>query len=244
MKESKIDTARFGFKIGKTDGEIFKLPTFKTLDQFKEQGYKLIIARVNMKDIKLVNLMEEIGFRIKDTQITYKHNLSNLKEFKNFNSSVTIREFKETDTPILVEMAKKSFNNYGHYFNNDRLEKKKCLEIYGDWAYQSCTNSEVADKIIVACENDIPVGYLSFKIYDKGFGKVYSAGGMGAVDPDQRGKNIFPQILKAGLDWSFSSYLDWCEHNVIVDNFPVNRSMNKLGFKPFNPLITMHCWLD
>ena len=191
MKESKIDTSRFGFKVGKTDGEIFNSSPFKTLNQFKEQGYKLIIARVNMKDIKLVNLMEEIGFRIKDTQITYKHNLSNLKEFNNFNSSITIREFKETDTPILVEMAKKSFNNYGHYFNNNRLDKQKCLEIYGDWAYQSCTDHNVADKIIVACENNTPVGYLSFKIYDMGFGKKYSAGGMGAVDPNQRGKNIF-----------------------------------------------------
>ena len=55
MKESKIDTSRFGFKVGKTDGEIFNSSPFKTLNQFKEQGYKLIIARVNMKDIKLVN---------------------------------------------------------------------------------------------------------------------------------------------------------------------------------------------
>jgi RimJ/RimL family protein N-acetyltransferase len=244
MKESKIDTARFGFKVGKTDGEIFQSDKLKHFYEFKKQGYKLIIARVNMKDIELVNSMEEIGFRIKDAQITYKHNLLNLKDSPSFNPSVTIREFKETDTPILVEMAKKSFNNYGHYFNNNRLDKQKCLEIYGDWAYQSCTDHNVADKIIVACENNTPVGYLSFKIYDMGFGKKYSAGGMGAVDPNQRGKNIFPQILKSGLDWSFNTGLDWCEHNVIVDNFPVNRSMNKLGFKPFNPLVTMHCWLD
>ena len=63
---------------------------------------------------------------------------------------------------------------------------------------------------------------------------------MGAVDLNHRGKNIFPKILKAGLDWSFNKALDWCEHNVIVSNFPVNRSMNKAGFKPTSPKATLH----
>ena len=92
----------------------------------------------------------------------------------------------------------------------------------------------------MACIDDKPVGYLSFKIYDDGFGKRYAAGGMGAVDLKQRGNNIFTKLLMYGLDWSFNTQLDWCEHNVIVSNFSVNRSMNKSGFKPRNPKATMH----
>ena len=244
MKESKIDSNRFGFKVGKTDGEIFRKTS---LEEIKKDGYKLIIARVDMNDIELVNIMEDIGFRIKDTQITYKHSLVNLKdqEFFDFTvlqteSLITIRSFKASDMPILVDMAKESFNNYGHYFKNKDLDPVKCLEVYENWAYNTCTKSEVADKIIVACEDDMPVGYLSFKIHDNGFGKRYAAGGMGAVRLNKRGKGIFPKILKAGLDWSFIVDLDWCEHNVIVNNFPVNRSMNKLGFKPTSPVATMH----
>ena len=63
---------------------------------------------------------------------------------------------------------------------------------------------------------------------------------MGAVDLKQRGNNIFTKLLMSGLDWSFNTQLDWCEHNVIVSNFSVNRSMNKSGFKPTNPMVTMH----
>lgn len=237
MKESKIDTRRFGFKVAKTDGEIFRK---SSLGEVNKEGYKLIIAKVNLNDVDLINRLEDIGFRIKDTQITYKHNLANLKVKEKFNSRVTIREFKESDTPILVNIAKASFNNYGHYFKNNDLDKEKCLEVYEDWAYNTCTKKEVADKIIVACANDIPLGYLSFKIYDEGFGKRYAAGGMGAVDLKQRGKNIFPKILNAGLDWCLDVGLDWCEHNVIVSNFSVNKSMNKTGFKPGNPVATMH----
>ena len=67
MKESKIDSRRFGFKVGKTDGEIFRNVSF---EKIKKEGYKLIIARVNLNDVELINKMEDIGFRIKDIQIT------------------------------------------------------------------------------------------------------------------------------------------------------------------------------
>lgn len=243
MKESKIDSRRFGFKVGKTDGEIFRNVSF---EKIKKEGYKLIIARVNLNDVELINKMEDIGFRIKDIQITYKHNLLDISvpNFLNQNSSIIIREFKKSDTETLMNLAKDSFNNYGHYFKNNDLDKKKCLEVYEDWAYNSCTKKEFADKIFVACEKDVVIGYLSFKIHDMGLGKKYAAGGMGAVSLSHRGMNVFPKILNAGLDWSFSENLDWCEHNVIISNFPVNISMNKAGFKPGKPVVTMHLMME
>ena len=242
MHESKIDTKRFGFKVGKTDGKLFKK---SSLEEIKNNNYKFVIARVDYNDVELMNKMEDIGFRIKEVQITYKHNFSTLDTDHTFytDPNILIREFRYSDTPILVDMAKVAFNNYGHYFNNKGLDRKKCLEVYEDWAFNSCTKREFADKIIVACKNNIPVGYLSFKIYNKGIGKRYAAGGMGAVDGNERGRGVFLKILRAGLDWSFKANLDWCEHNVIVSNFPVNRSMSKAGFRPEKPVATMH-WMS
>ena len=107
MKESKIDSDRFGFKVAKTDGEIFRnLSTEKIVKLTNDYG--LIIARVNLEDIKLINKLESIGFRLKDTQITYKHNLKN---HISKPTSLKLRDFKKSDIPILVQMAKDSFNN-------------------------------------------------------------------------------------------------------------------------------------
>lgn len=239
---SEIDTQRFGFKVAKTNGEVFRDATKEYIEKTK-LDYKLIIARVSLNDITLINSLEDIGFRIKDTQITYKHDLKNLHQRNKIDTPIFIREFQNSDTKYLMKMAKECFIDYGHYFNNKSLNRDRCLEIYEDWTYNTCTNKNLADKIIIACEEDEPVGFLSFKIYDHGIHKRFAAGGIGAVNLKERGKNIFPKILNAGLDWAYENNLDWCEHNVLVNNFAVNRSMNKSNFKAGNPQVTMHLTL-
>jgi len=242
--ESKLDTNRFGFRVGKTDGTFFKTHIKQILDMLTKEEFKLIISRVDMNDTDLVGKLEDAGFRYKDSQITYIYDLdrfTSLAPLVKFDYK--IRDFKESDTERLVELAGESFDGYGHYFANKQLDPVKCREVYEDWAYNSCNNKNVADKILVAHDNDKPIGYLSFKIKEAD-GKKYAAGGMGAVDKNYRGKDVFPAIISAGLQWGKEIGLDWEEHNVIVNNFPVNRSMNKLGFKPSNPVITMHKWLS
>jgi hypothetical protein len=244
--ESKLDTDRFGFKIGKTNGDIFADNPSETIKKLEDLGYKLLIARVDFKDIELINKLEEFGFRVKDSQMTYRYQLKDFKgDYIKFDpiDDYVIREYKESDTKKLMSVAKDSFNNYGHYFSNNRLDKEICREIYEDWTYNSCTNKNVADKIFVSEFNGEPIGFLSFKIYEED-GHRYAAGGMGAVNSEHRGKELFPRLVLAGLQWGNDIGLDWEEHNVIVNNIPVNRSFTKMKFKSDNVVVTMHCWLD
>jgi len=240
---SELDTKRFGVKVGKVTEEVLLIPN--VMNKIRDLGFELLIARVELKNIQLINRMENDGFGLKDIQCTYYYNLEDYD--KNNNSfkedGYIIREFKSTDTEELIKVAKECFDGYGHYFSNDRLDKDDCIEVYGDWTYNSCTNIKVADKIFVSEFEGTPVGFLSFKIYTKG-DKKYAAGGMGAVSPKHRGKSIFPRIVAKGLEWGVWANLDWEEHNVIVNNKSVNRSFTKMGFKPDNFVTTMHCWLD
>ena len=242
---SQIDTDRFGFKIGKTDGELFRVQPKKVIETLKAQGYKLIIARVSMNDIALINAMEDHGFRIKDSQLTFRFDLNKNSALQSLQmeSSFEIRKFKVSDADALAELAKNSFDNYGHYFADSKLDKEKCRAIYADWTYNSCTDSDVADQIFVSSYNNNPNGFLSFKLFEKD-NKRYAAGGIGAVDSKFRGKNIFPALVLAGLEWGLEIGLDWEEHNTLVNNTAVNRSFSKMGFHAGNHVITMHCWLS
>jgi hypothetical protein len=237
---SEIDSKRFGFKVGKTDGTIFEK---NILSELINLNYKLIIARVDFNNIELINNLEDIGFRIKDIQQTHRFNLINDLIIPESCGDSIIREYQDEDLKEIPLLSRKCFNNYGHYFSNNHLDKTKCQDIYEDWAYNSCTNSNIADKIFVSEFEGKINGYLSFKIHTNGDFK-YAAGGMGAVDTCFRGKSIFPNLIYTGLVWGKKIGLDWEEHNTIVNNIPVNNSFIKMGFRPHNHVVTMHYWLN
>lgn len=238
---SELDSSRFGFKIAKVND--FDLHPETTLLFLKENGVKLVLSKVSLDNFKLINVLEKNNFSIKDIQVTYKFDLKNyVKNSLHLNSEYILRDAEQRDINELQEIATESFNNYGHYFEDEKLDRDKCNCIYSDWIKRSCESKEVADKIIVAEHKKKIIGFLSFKIYE---GKVhrYGAGGIGAVAKEYRNKDVFKMITIEGFNWGADNNLDWEEHNVQINNYPVNRSFSKLGFKIYKSFVTMHNWI-
>ena len=243
---SKIDSDRFGIKVGKITESFFDDKTVENgIDYFMGNDFDVIFARIDFSRLDIINALEKFGFSLKDSQSTLFFPLKNKtkadlpKKFSRFD----IREFKPSDIETFVNLTRVCFEGYGHYFADERLNHDDCLDTYGDWAYNSCTNPKVADKIFVADLDGEVIGYLSFKIYNEN-GKIYAAGGIGAVNPKYRSLGIFRDVTIAGLEWGIDCGFDWEEHNVLVDNFPVNKSFLKLGFKPEKFMVTLHGWMD
>jgi len=239
---SKLDSDRFGFNIAKINNYVFEIE--KTLNFLKENNVKLIISRVPLNNLKLLNELEKKGFEIKDIQATYKYKLINIQHnFAQISDEVKLRNAELKDSKELELIALDSFKNYGHYSANDKLDKNKCNEIYGDWITRSLTNSKIADKIIVAEVDNEIAGFLSFKKHTNNEGN-YAAGGIGAVNSKYRSQDIFKKISFEGLVWGKSENLDWIEHNVLITNYPVNRSFAKQGFVISDTYATLHKWLE
>ena len=239
---SILDTKRFGIKVAKTD--FSDLKPENAVNSFKELGVKLILSRIDGHNITLINNLENLGFRVKDNQLTYRYDLDDsLPREVEETQKYKTREVMEKDIPQLVKFTEESFSGYGHYFADERLDKKKCIEIYKDWAYRSCTDKKVADKVFVAEFNGEAIGFLSFKIFNKD-GQRFAAGGLGSVSKLLRNKSIFRAITLHGLKWGKETGLKWEEHNVLSSNFSVNRSFSKLGFRIVASHVTLHGWLD
>lgn len=239
---SALDTDRFGFKTAKTD--FSDLKPEDAIIGFKELGVKLVLSRIDGKNIALVNKLEKLGFLVKDNQLTYRYDLDgSLPSIPEEKFKYSTREVLEKDIPHLVKFTEESFSGYGHYFADERLDRKKCIEIYKDWTYRSCTDKKVADKVFVAESKNEAIGFLSFKIFDKD-GHKYAAGGLGSVAKEFRNKSIFRAITIHGLKWGKETGLEWEEHNVLTSNYSVNRSFSRLGFGITASYITLHGWLD
>jgi predicted acetyltransferase len=240
---SSLDTERFGFRVAKIND--FEGDPETITSQLKNAGVKLIISRVKSNETRLINNLEDIGFRVKDSQVTYRYDLSKINtEIFNFKSELAIRAYNEKDLSQMVCIAEESFQGYGHYFADDRLNKNVCLEIYKDWIWKSCTDRKIADKIFVAETNGEIMGFLSFKINKDNNKEEYAVGGIGAVSRRFRNKGVFPAIVKKGLIWGKETGLIWEEHNVITSNFPVNCVFSKIGFRIVESYLTLHCWQD
>jgi hypothetical protein len=49
---------------------------------------------------------------------------------------------------------------------------------------------------------------------------------------------------KPALHWGKEIGLDWEEHNVIINNYPVNRSFVRSGFHIYKSFVTLHHWIE
>ncbi len=240
---STIDSNRFGFNIAKVnDFEILQRENI--LEVFKIEEVKLIISRISTENINEINHLENIGFRIMDVQSTYRFEINKYKINLSFlNPDIIIRDAKDIDIMELTTISKESFEEYGHYFADNRLDKRLCRKIYDDWIHRSIIDNNIADKVLVAEIDGELAGFLSFKLFKKNNFK-YAAGGIGAVSSKFRSKNVFSTLTLQGLIWGNSIGLDWEEHNVLNTNYPVNRVFSKLGFTIRNSYLTLHNWLD
>lgn len=235
---SKLDTDRFGFKIARIN--CFEGDVSELVASLGNSGYKLIISKVNTDHVRLINKLEDTGFRLKDTQVTYKYELPDCPPPLTIPSNITIRSAELADRSALYEIAIRSFANYGHYSTNEKLDQSKVKEVYGDWTLRSF-DRQIADSILVAEVGEQIAGFLTHKIHKDE--RKWAVGGIGAVDQDFRNRDIFRAIVLSGIDWARENSCLWVEHNVLVTNYAVSRSFIKIGFKPAASVVTLHKWL-
>jgi hypothetical protein len=239
---NQLDTKRFGFNIARVD-QAGDLLTTDLIPALKSQNVALIITRTDSEKLDEINALEDMGFRIKDIQSTWRHFNGQAIDDKYLNPDVRIRQASGEDILPFRRIAQNAFGNYGHYFADTRLDKDRCGEIYPDWAERTLTDKGAADKVLVAAHGNKIAGFLSIKIHEKE-GTKYAAGIMGAVSEEFRGRNIFASLVINGLIWGQENNLSWQEHNALVVNYPVNRVFSKLGFQQVQSFITLHGWLD
>jgi hypothetical protein len=240
---SELDTKRFGYKVARinefsTDYELI-------LQKLKKFDVRLVISRINSNEIQLINKLEDKGFRIKDTQLILKHELNNTEQFKidlNYEKNILIRESKISEAEEIAKIAFNSFEKYGHYSENLNLPLNKVAEIYYDWAFKSCIDKNVADKVVIAVENSKIIGFVSIKLHNK-LKSPFSFLNVGAIDKNYRNRGLFRLLIKKCLVLSGEYNMKWSETKILTINIPVNRSLHNLGFKFNGSEHTLHCWL-
>ncbi len=246
---SAIDSQRFGVTIAKVDHFSEDIPA--DVHALRDLGVQLVISRVSSSNVELINALEDEGFRLKDTQLTFEYSLHKQGNEAEggadrvsgpSDSEITIEQAVEEDTVRVGELAHDAFKGYGHYACNSRLDSKQANEIYRDWATRSCLDKRVADHLFVAKVNATIAGFLSLKIVEENSTKL-GIQHLGAVDPAFRSHGIFRLLILRCLALGHREGHPLQRTFLQSINVPVIRSYQKLGFKTAGSNHTMHAWL-
>lgn len=238
---SRLDTERFALKVAKVDfRERYKVTDIVAF--LNHQRIALIITRVRCEDIEVINQLEELGFKTMDFQVGYDYHGSE-NDIQINRCVFPIREIRQVDIPHLVRIAENSFDGFGHYFADKRLDRSLCMEVYRDWTRNACTNKEFADVVFAAYDLSTPIGFFALKEIKPGNARK-ATGVIGAVSSEYAGKNVFQSLLLEAIEWAAAKNLRLTDVKVHSTNYPVNRAFAKLGFRIVSSYITMHYWND
>jgi GNAT superfamily N-acetyltransferase len=194
--------------------------------------------------ISSVHALEEAGFRTMDAHITlvFEHSKQSILDYKD---SCTIRDYKASDENKLIGIARDAFTKTPDRFHADpNLPADRKNEVYAEWIRNSCSG-QLADYVVVAELNGEPVGYATAKFHGDHGGLSNTKTGtlvVGAVAPSAQRKGIIISLEIACLKWLNAKNTDVSCVGTQVNNYAVQRTFVRLGFRPAMAGVHMHIW--
>ncbi|MCE5299344.1 MAG: GNAT family N-acetyltransferase [Spirochaetia bacterium] len=243
MKEllSVIDSERFGFSVAKVDD--FSAGPEKIIGGLKGLGVRLIIGRQPTSETGMINKLEDLGFRLMDTQVTYRHDIRDWNKNPSVPDGYVVRPYADGDIEAVMHIAGGAFDFYSHYAADKRLDVAKVRQIYPDWAQRSCLKADANNPVFIAALSGEIAGFITFRTESSGRER-YGVCGLGAVAEGHRKIGLYQALISNAMEWGRVKGLAWEQYTCIACNYPANRSYIAAGFKPVYSFATLHYWQD
>jgi dTDP-4-amino-4,6-dideoxy-D-galactose acyltransferase len=186
-------------------------------------------------------LAEEYGFHLVDVRVSLvlERCGSGCDGYENVQRpSITIRPAKDSDIPILREIAQGSYQNSRFYYD-EHFSRDRCAELYAVWIEKSCHGR--ADIVLVAEVADLagPVGYVTCKM-DQGdhTGEI----DLVAVAEPAAGRGVGSSLLNAAKRWFQENDVVRVTVATQGRNIAAQRLYQRSGFLTHGVRLWYHRW--
>lgn len=248
------DTNHFGIQMAKirylmAEGEYseaFEVKSallFHLLGECSPRRIQHLSIRIHTEDVSSLHALENEGFRLMDTVVIYSIDFRRnpIKQLKN---ECYVREFKQSDLDGLADIAIESFQKgrvaIDKFHADPFLSCEKSDELYVKWIVNSCKG--LADIVFVAEIDEIPVGYITCKVYgelNEKLGTRFGTMGISGVSPSYRRRGAYTSMFNTGLRW-LADRVDIVEVGTQIGNYAVQKVWSRLGFKLIRSQYTLH----
>ena len=232
------DTEHFEKKIG-SFGPASEEDIAGALQWARDQQVKMLMARCDVVNLPVIHGLERAGFLLMDTFVRYAFRYSK-KQIPEDTGQTTVRSFTEDDIEAIGRVAERSFVGYKCHFHNDSvLDTDRCNQVHIQWAQNSCREKRLADDVLVAESEGRILGFATLK----GLDDKAAEGILFGVDPDAQGMGIYRSFMIQGMHWCKDRGFQVMEVDSQVNNYPVQRVWERLGFEIFASGHTFHLHL-
>jgi len=209
----------------------------QAINYLRNEGVKFVSSRVNGDHITALHSMENVGFRYYDNVIWPITNAV----IHNENPMRLISE-KETDR---VKWISENFQYpRGHYYCDERFEKKTINSMYPKWVETTLRNKE---PIAVIESNNKVAGFFVFKIDEELYkytGYKYGRLRLLALDSEYRGQGLGEKLFKGTLSLIKNLGIDYIDSGYSTKNHISAKLHVNASFYSVYEEVTFHLWLD
>lgn len=214
-----------------------------------KRGMQCVVCKGRPGELAAIHALEQRGFLLMDTlvELVFDFSHASLKEDRSIEDKrLTIRWANAADLSEVMAINEHAFGEryFGRYHADPQMPPGVAIKVYTEWLRSAFAGW--ADVIRIAEINGKIVGYgfwrkplqiemkhsLNVAHYD-----------MGAVAPGLTGRRAWTPLIADGMEIirDFAQYALGLVH---ISNYPVQRSLIKLGWKIAGAKHSFHKWLQ
>jgi L-amino acid N-acyltransferase YncA len=247
------DTAFFGVPMGRLDlllrgpacdaGTVSAAVT-SLLQRARAQGLRHLTARVDIADMQAVAVLEDMGFRLMDSLVTYfthprRDPPTPVREVGR------VRPMTAADVDAVLAITREAYQGFrGRFHLDPHLPAARSDEIYLEWARQCCAG-RMADRVVVADDGAGGIhGWASTRRVEPAStvgGVALWAGSLGACRRAQPG--AYAGLIRSLAMENFAAG-EVTETQTQNHNIATVRIYGAVGARYVRGDYTFHAWLD
>jgi dTDP-4-amino-4,6-dideoxy-D-galactose acyltransferase len=187
------DTQLFGLSIARVRGDTLTTERAEAIDRWcRANGTKLLYFLARSDDPTTAAVAEQAGYREVDRRVTLHRSLAG----SHSATDNAITPFVDSDLDALRQIARGSYHD-SRFYHDGRLPRAKCDELFDLWTTQACQRHP--DHVLVAREDDTPVGYVTCKTDPTSREATIDLIG---VAESARGRGVGKRLVDAALGWA------------------------------------------
>jgi dTDP-4-amino-4,6-dideoxy-D-galactose acyltransferase len=196
------------------------------LEEAQGQGVRYLLTRIPAGDVRTIQQVEGLGFRMVDGIVTFGAALTSVA----LEGAENVRPAVPGDIPVLRDIAGTSFL-IDRFHSDPAISQEKADEVQRVWIENSCRG--MADAVLIAEVDGKPAAFTTLKIdamAERKLGIKIGIIELVATSPDYRRRGLGRNLCLASLHWFRQAGCDWVEVGTQIGNIQAARLYQSAGF--------------